>query len=262
MLAEFARLLGWFNGCGYSLYLFVQIHFFNKHNLLLAALSEMNLQSALGLHPPCLPASWRKVFPFLARQLQSSEREAAMLHSTLRLGLVNQELQNKNNVEVSYKKITTLISSMILNASTLFKRKENSKLHNLEQLFYIIHLNIESCFCTGFYKHDSKLFSLAIALLYRHLPVKSPKWHYQAKDKPYNCINNIHNLIRSRGRAGINSNHGTLFILHLPFINQISFVTNKDNDNITSSFCTNLLNPPRSIQERLPICIAVVKTVI
>ena len=69
-----------------------------------------------------------------------------MLHSTLRLWLANQELQNKNNIEVSYKKITTLISSTILNASTLFKRKKNSKLHNLERLFYIIHLNIESCF--------------------------------------------------------------------------------------------------------------------
>jgi len=33
------------------------------------------------------------------------------------------------------------------------------------------HLDIEACFCTGFYEHDSKLTGLCISFLYWNLPV-------------------------------------------------------------------------------------------
>ena len=42
--------------------------------------------------------------------------------------------------------------------------------------------------------------------------------------------------------------------LWLPFINKISFVTNKDYDDITSSFCPYLLDPLGSVQKWLAVC--------
>ena len=44
-------------------------------------------------------------------------------------------------------------------------------------------------------------------------------------------------------------------ISHLsPFVNKIGFVSDKDNDDITTSFCAYFLNPLWSVQKGLSVC--------
>lgn len=37
----------------------------------------------------------------------------------------------------------------------------------------------------------------------------------------------------------------------IPFVHEVCLIPNKDNDNVTSPLCADLLNPLRSVQERL-----------
>ena len=39
-----------------------------------------------------------------------------------------------------------------------------------------------------------------------------------------------------------------------PFVNQVRLVAHKDDYDIAAALCPHLLNPPRSVQEGLPVC--------
>lgn len=41
---------------------------------------------------------------------------------------------------------------------------------------------------------------------------------------------------------------------HVPLINKVCLVAHQHNNDIAPSLCPDLLNPPRCVEERLPIC--------
>lgn len=43
-------------------------------------------------------------------------------------------------------------------------------------------------------------------------------------------------------------------ILKAPLVHQICLVSNQDNDHITPSLCSDLLNPAHCVQEGLSVC--------
>lgn len=98
------------------------------------------------------------------------------------------------------------------------------------------HFDVEASFGAGFDEHHVELTGLCIAFLDRHLPARiqtvTPRW----------------GLSQMRGFIVKNASG------MLPFVYQVGFVADEDDDHITPPLRSNLLNPPGSVDEGLPVC--------
>ena len=96
------------------------------------------------------------------------------------------------------------------------------------------YLYIETGFSTSFYEHDSGFTSLDIPFFNWNLPRKKQ---------------NIDFLLYFLEKMWFN------MLVSLPFFDKISFISDKNDDHITTTFCSYFLNPLWSVQKWLSVCI-------